>query len=401
MSRFDTQFSAHLESLRACQGLRRLLPVRATTPGRVLRDGRELLNFSSNDYLGLARHPALIERSRDWAAAWGSGAGASRLVCGTLDIHQAVETKLAQLKGCEAALILTSGWQANAALPPALFNREILGAEPVVFTDRLIHASLHHGCQAAGVRQHRFRHNDLNHLESLLRNRSDQPGCRFIITESVFSMDGDRADLPGLCDLAERYHAFLFVDEAHATGVLGPHGMGLSGEVPGRVDLIMGTFSKGLGGFGAYIACSRVLRDYLVNRCSGFVYATALPPAVLGAMDAALDLVPCLDWERAHLATQSERLRRGLRTAGIDTGASSTQIVPAMVGTEDAAVAVSAALEQAGILGIAIRPPTVPPGSSRIRFAVNAVHRAEDIDLLIAATVSAINDVRGDGGALS
>ena len=392
MSRFDGLFAAHLAALDAGRGRRGLRPTQAAAaPGRVARDGRELINFSSNDYLGLARHPLLIERARAWTAEWGAGAGASRLVCGSLAAHEAVETRLARLKESEAALILTSGWQANAALLPALFNREVLDAEPLVFTDRLIHASLHHGCQAAGVRQLRFRHNDMDHLETLLRARLGQPGRRFIVTESVFSMDGDRADLAGLCALADRYDAFLFVDEAHATGALGPRGMGLSGETPGRIDLVMGTFSKGLGGFGAYVACSAVLRDYLINRCSGFVFATALPPAVLGAMDAALELIPTMNAERAHLAAQSERLRQALRAAGIDVGASTTQIVPAMVGDEGAALAASAALEQAGVLGVAIRPPTVPPGSSRIRFAVSAAHSAADVDVLIAAATATLS----------
>ncbi|HYD63929.1 aminotransferase class I/II-fold pyridoxal phosphate-dependent enzyme, partial [Azospirillum sp.] len=194
-----------------------------------------------------------------------------------------------------------------------------------------------------------------------------------------------RADIPALAALAERHDAFLYIDEAHATGVLGPRGMGLSGEAPGRVDLIMGTFSKALGGFGAYIAGSQALIDYLVNRCSGFIYATALPPAVLGAMDAALDLVPMLESERRHLHAQADRLRAACRDLGLDTGASTTQIVPILVGAEARALALSRQFEEAGILGIAIRPPTVPPGTSRIRFSLSAAHTGEDVNQLIDA----------------
>ncbi|HRQ83241.1 MAG TPA: aminotransferase class I/II-fold pyridoxal phosphate-dependent enzyme, partial [Azospirillaceae bacterium] len=362
--------------------------------GRLLRDGRTLVDFSSNDYLGLRRHPLLIERAQSWAGRWGTGAGASRLVVGTLDLHRQVEAKIAALKGTEDALIFGSGWQANAAVLPALFDREGLGGdgrgvEALVFTDRLNHASLHHGCAAAGVRQIRFRHNDLNHLEELLKAREGEPGRRFIVTESVFSMDGDRAPVAALADLAERWGAFLYIDEAHATGVLGPGGKGLSAEAPGRVDLIMGTFSKALGGFGAYVAGSKVLCDYLVNRCGGFIYATAPPPAVLGAMDAALDLVPALDAERAHVAGLAADLRAGLRRLGLSDAGSTTQIVPAVTGSEASALDLSAKLAEAGFLGVAIRPPTVPAGASRIRFALSAAHSADDLAALLDALTQA------------
>ena len=356
-----------------------------------MRDGHTLINFSSNDYLGLSRHPLLLERACEWTRRWGAGAGASRLVCGTLDLHKEVEAKIARLKGTEAALLFNSGWQANAAILPALFASDALGAEALVFTDRLNHASLHHGCAAAGIRQIRFRHNDLDHLESLLAQRAETAGVRFIITESVFSMDGDRADVAALADLADRHNAFLLLDEAHATGVLGPAGMGLSGLADGRIDLVMGTFSKALGGFGAYVAGTRTLCDYLVNRCGGLIYTTALPPAVLGAMDAALDLLPTLDAERERLLANAGRLRAALQSLGVDSGASSTQIVPAILGDEQETMAFSRRLEERGILGIAIRPPTVPPGTSRIRFALSAAHTDADVDALI----DGLADLRG------
>ncbi len=389
MSRLDPLFATHLDALERRHARRALRAVAPAGPGRIRRDGRVLLNFSGNDYLGLSGHPLLAGRSAEWARRWGAGAGASRLVCGSLDLHRAVEEKVARLKGTEAALLFNSGWQANAALLPALFAADALGGPALVFTDRLVHASLHHGCAAAGVRQIRFRHNDLGHLDSLLAQRAGQPGVRFVITESVFSMDGDRADVAALAELADRHGAFLMLDEAHATGVLGPGGMGLSGLAKGRVDLVMGTFSKALGGFGAYVAGSKTLCDYLVNRCGGLIYATALPPAVLGAMDAALDLLPTLDAERARLEANAGRLRAGLRGLGLDTGPSSTQIVPALVGEEKAALDLSGRLEAAGVLGIAIRPPTVPPGTSRIRFALSAAHAEADVDALVDAVAAA------------
>jgi 8-amino-7-oxononanoate synthase len=388
MSRFDALFERYNEARRAGSRLRELTPVMPSGPGRVRRHGRELADFSSNDYLGLSSHPLLVERAAAYANAWGTGARASRLVCGTLALHEAIEAKLAALKGTEAALLLTSGYQANATILPALCHPELLGQEALVFTDELVHNSLIVGCRAAGVRPIRFRHNDLGHLENLLRETASRHASRFIVTESVFSMDGDRADIAAIARLAEAFGAFLYLDEAHATGVLGPRGLGLSDEAPGQVPLIMGTFSKALGSLGAYVACSRPLRDYLVNRCGGFVYSTALPPPVLGAIDAALDLIPQLDEERARLAAAGERVRTGFRAAGVDTGPSTTQIIPALIGGEAATLRLSRALEDEGLLGIAIRPPTVPEGTSRIRFSLSAAHGDSDIDRLIAAVTS-------------
>jgi 8-amino-7-oxononanoate synthase len=382
MSRLDSHLEAALARIDRA-GQRRALHATALLPGgQVERGGRTMVDFSSNDYLGLARHPLLTERAGQWAAAHGAGSGSSRLVTGTSAPHLALEARIAAFKHCEAALVFASGWQANAAVIPAL-----LAAVPgaAVFTDRLIHASMHAGLAIAGTRQHRFRHNDLDHLETLLAEKGAGAPARLILTESVFSMDGDRADMARLVAIAERHDAALFVDEAHATGVLGPEGRGLTALVPGRVDLVMGTFSKALGGFGAYVAGSRVLIDYLINAASGFVFTTAPPPAVLGAIDAALDLVPGMEAERVHLAALGDRLRGGLARLGLDHGASSTQIVPAVIGAEDAAMALSAKLAQAGFLASAIRPPTVPPGTSRLRIALRAGHGEEDIDALLAA----------------
>ena len=382
MSRLDSLLKSALARIESAGQRRTLRAAALAGGGRVIREGRELVDFSSNDYLGLARHPLLIERSREWTARLGTGSGASRLVTGTSDAHLALEARIAQFKGTQAALIFASGWQANAAVIPAL-----LAAVPgaAIFTDRLIHASMHAGIAMAGVRQHRFRHNDLDHLETLLADKGRDAPARVILTESVFSMDGDRADMARLAAIAEAHDAVLFIDEAHATGVLGPGGAGLSAEIPGRVDLIMGTFSKALGGFGAYVAGSQALIDYLVNTASGFIFPTAPPPAVLGAIDAALDLVPGMDAERAHLAALGDRLRAGLSRLGLDHGASSTQIVPAVIGAEADAMALSARLETAGLLASAIRPPTVPPGTSRLRIALRASQSEADVDTLLTA----------------
>jgi len=387
MGSLDSSFSETLRDIEDRGQLRSLQPTQLAPGGRLRRDGQDFLDFSSNDYLGLSQHPLLIERSAQWTREFGAGAGASRLVTGTSDAHLAVEARIAAFKGTEAALLFASGWQANAAVIPAL-----LKAAPgaAVFTDRLIHASLHQGCAAAGVRQNRFAHNDLDDLARLLETRDRDAPARIIVTESVFSMDGDAVDLPRLVALARAHDAFLFVDEAHATGVLGPGGAGLSATVPGGVDLVMGTFSKALGGFGAYIAGSRLLCDYLINACGGFIFSTAPPPAVLGAIDAALDLVPGMDAERDHLASLSEQLRLGLRHLDLETGPSTTQIVPALIGEATAAVELSRKLATRGIIAAAIRPPTVPTGTSRLRLALRATQSEADIDLLLAA----IGDLR-------
>ena len=376
MSRFDATFTEALATLSA-RNLRRA--PRGPVAG--------LLNVSGNDYLGLSRHKLLIERAREWTASHGAGAGASRLVTGTLDLHEHVEARLAVLKGTEAALLFASGWQANASVLASLLR--LPGPAPLVFFDALNHASLHHGCWAAGAAQIRFRHNDMTHLSDLLEQHASRPGRRFIVTESVFSMDGDQADLPALRALADRHDAFLYLDEAHATGVLGPRGMGLSGSVAGGVDLAMGTFSKALGGFGAYVAGSRALCDWLVNRASGFIHTTALPPPVLGAIDAALELVPHMDAERSRLFAHAERVRAALRRLGIEHGPSTTQIVPAIVGSESAALDLASRLRANGIVAVAIRPPTVPPGTSRLRLALSAAHSDADIGKLIAALAEA------------
>lgn len=381
MQDFNSFWAGALSKAQADGRMRRLRPA-LRLPGAKIQfgNGPVLRDFSSNDYLGLSHHPVLIEASREYAARFGAGAGGSRLVSGNLQPLEEIERKLAAGKHAESALVFVSGAQANLTLLPALLDARVLGAEPLVYADRLNHASLIQGCVAAGARQIRFRHNDLAHLEELLSRDEDLARPRFIITESVFSMDGDSPDIAALAQLAARFGAFLYIDEAHATGVLGEKGFGLACGLENA--LVMGTFSKGLGGFGAYAACSAVLREYLINRCGGVIYATALPPAVLGAMNASLDLFPSMQAERAHLAAMATDLRARLQQAGFDTGQSTTQIVPLILGEEARAIALAAKLEEAGFCAIAIRPPTVPSGTSRLRLALCALHGQDEIDFL-------------------
>ncbi|GFK92491.1 8-amino-7-oxononanoate synthase [Fundidesulfovibrio magnetotacticus] len=362
----------------------RLRATRAFDPGR-----REILDASSNDYLGLSRHPAVVERACAFARRWGAGSASARLIRGTLPPHDALEEKLARLKGHEAALLMGSGYQTNASAIAALLDERTLSAEPLVFADKLNHASMHEGCRLAGARQLRYRHLDLDHLEALLGKHAHEKRARFILSESVFSMDGDRADVHALADLAARHGAFLYLDEAHATGVFGPTGMGLAEGVAMESGLVMGTLGKSLGSYGAYVCCSRAVREYLVNRASGFIFSTALPPPCLGAADAALDLVPTLAPRRERLLALAEALRGRLNAAGLSTERSSTQIVPVILGHAARALAAMEALRRENVLAVAVRPPTVPEGSSRLRLSLTALHTPDDVERLADAVVRA------------
>ena len=361
--------------------LRRLRDVTPLVGPEIAIAGRTMINFCSNDYLGLSRHPLLQERSIEFVRRYGAGATASRLICGNYDFYTKIENKLARLKETPAALVLSSGFQANSSALPALADRNSL-----ILSDALNHNSLIQGCRLARCRVAVYRHNDLSHLSHLLeqtrcKDRNKAVSHIFIVTESVFSMDGDVADLAGLVALSKKHNAFLIVDDAHATGVFGRLGMGLT--CGHDIDLTIGTFGKAGGSFGAYYACSENLKQYMVNFCAGLIYSTALPPAVMGAIDAALDLIPAMDQERRTLLENSAYLRNSLREMGWDTGGSATQILPVIVGKESDTLELSRWLEENGLLISAIRPPTVPEGASRIRVSLSALHTRQHIDQLI------------------
>jgi 8-amino-7-oxononanoate synthase len=375
----ESRYQAFLEGL-AHDKLRRELTNIEAVDGRTIRvEGRNYVNLASNDYLGLRFNPLLIERSAEWAKCYGTGSGASRLVTGNLDLFAGIETKVAKLKGKPSALLMASGFQANTAVLAALFDRMVLGAEPLVFADRLNHASMHFGCKAAGIREVRYRHCDATHLSELLTQYQGDSRPRFILTESVFSMDGDVAPLSEIARHARAHEACLIVDDAHATGIVGEGGRGLSQGA----DIAIGTFSKALGSFGAYVACSALMRDYLISRCTGLIYSTALPPPVLSAIDAALDLLPGMDADRAHVAQLAARFRAGAQALRYDTGASSTQIVPLIVGTPEAALSLSERLRAEGFWATAIRAPTVPKGTARVRLAFTRALADSDVDRLL------------------
>jgi 8-amino-7-oxononanoate synthase len=365
-----------LDDLEARSLRRRLRVVDEVLPGGKVRvAGQILLNLSSNDYLGLAQDPRLISAAQAAAAQWGAGAGASRLVVGHLGLHEAVETSLAAFKGTEAAVIFPTGYMANVGTIAAL-----MGPGDVIFSDRLNHASIYDGIKLSGATLQRFPHRDLKRLSQLLQ-QAGAARRRLIVTDSVFSVDGDIAPLNDLVAVKVRYGTWLMIDEAHATGVLGAKGAGLAEALglTGQVDIHMGTFSKALGSQGGYVAGDRRLVDYLYNRARSFIYSTALAPPMLGAIDQALKIVVQEPERRLYLARESETFRQSLLSAGLDLLGSETQIIPVLVGENDRALEFAAALKDQGLMAVALRPPTVPPGRARVRFSLSAGHSREDL----------------------
>jgi 8-amino-7-oxononanoate synthase len=377
-------FEAELAALEDAGLRRRLRALSSGSDAEVVLDGRRVLLLSSNNYLGLACHPALRRAASEAVERWGCGTGASRLIAGHLDLHAAVEAKLAAFKGTEAALLFPSGYQANVGTLTAL-----VGRGDHVYSDALNHASIIDGCRLSRATVHVYAHRDARGLEAELA-ATPPGGRRLIVTDSVFSMDGDRAPVAALAALAEHYHSWLMLDEAHATGVLGAGGAGLAEEadLTARVTVHMGTLGKALGGAGAYVAGSRALIDLLVNRARSFVYTTGLAPAAVAAAGAALDVLAAEPERRAALVRNATRLRDGLRALGLDARGD-THIVPLVVGDNRRALALAGALLERGVLAQAIRPPTVPPGTARIRLTPMATHTGADIDRALAAAAGA------------
>lgn len=356
--------------------LKAVQPVVGTS--RVIRDGKQLINFCSNDYLGLSAHPKVIDRAKEFTDRYGAGSGASRLVSGTLYIHQKFEEKLAEALGLEAVLVFNSGFQANTSVIASLADRNSL-----ILADKKCHNSLIQGALLSRTDFKRFNHNDLNHLEKLLKETSGKSYNRiWVVSETVFSMDGDQSDVQGLINLSQKYNALLYSDDAHALGVLGEKGLGLNVGKEG-IDISLGTFGKAFGAFGAFVGCSSEMKDYLINFCPGFIYTTALPPAVIGALDAALELIPEMNQERERLFSNIRMVKTRLKELGFDTGNSESQIIPIIIGSEEETLKLSDFLENEGIWASAIRPPTVEQGASRIRITITLNHTEEDISHLL------------------
>lgn len=347
---------------------------------KVIINGKELINFCSNDYLGLSRHPEVVERSVEYTRKYGTGAGSSRLVSGNLKIHEELEEKLAATFGYEAAILFNTGFQANMTLLASLADRNSL-----ILADKRSHNSLLQGALLSRADFKRFGHNDYVQLEKLLRQGISKAYNRiWIVSETVFSMDGDRCDLDKLTELAERYDTLLYSDDAHALGVLGDNGLGLNYDRKG-VHLSLGTFGKAFGSFGAFACCSAEMKEYLVNFSPGFIYTTALPPAVIGAIDAALDLIPDMEDERNKLLQHVQIVKDALQEIGYEIGHSDSQIIPVITGSEADTLKCSNYLEDNGLWLTPIRPPTVEKGRSRMRITLTAAHSDADIDQLLGA----------------
>lgn len=346
----------------------------------IQKNGKKLINFCSNDYLGLASHPEVIKRSNEFTKKYGAGSTASRLVSGNFTIHEDLEKKLATTFGYESTLLFNTGFQANATVLSTFANRNSL-----ILADKKVHNSLLQGAILSRAELQRFRHNDYDHLEKLLKAAQSKSYNRiWIVSETVFSMDGDFNDLDLLIHLSKKYNALLLSDDAHAIGVFGANGLGLNHGKKG-IDISVGTFGKAFGSFGAFVGCSAEMKDYLINYCPGFIYSTALPPAVIGALDAAVEILPTMNVERSLLKQNIKKVLSSLKEAGYDTGHSNSQIIPVIIGDEDSTISVAWELEEQGVLASAIRPPTVDQGASRIRITLNAKHSSGDINTLLSA----------------
>jgi 8-amino-7-oxononanoate synthase len=351
---------------------------------RVRLHGRELINFSSNDYLALAGDPRLARAAARGAHRYGCGAGASALVSGHLPPLRALERTLAAWEGAEAALVCSSGYAANLAAVSAL-----AGKQDAVFSDAFNHASLIDGCRLARAAIHIYRHNDVNHLADLLQREGRRARRRLIVSDTIFSMDGDFAPLAELLELAERFDCLLLIDEAHATGVIGEQGRGVTDLLePGSWNwdrlIKVGTLSKALGAQGGFICGSRRLVAWLVNHARPYIFSTALAPAAAAAARRAVNVVRDEPQARQRVLLLAERLRQQLRESGARVEDSCCQIVPLIVGAPREAVTLSRRLEEEGLLVPAIRPPSVPEGTARLRISVTAGHTESDVDQLVA-----------------
>ena len=369
-----TEIQERLEELKELGLYRRMRMISGPQGPRVVLDGKPVLLLCSNNYLGLADHPRVREAAADAAMRWGVGAGASRLVSGTMTVHRRLEERLAEFKRTRAALLFGSGYLANIGVITTL-----AGSGEVVFSDELNHASIIDGCRLARAETFVYRHADIEHLAWGMR-QADGRGS-LIVTDSVFSMDGDVAPLAEIVELAHRHGVRVVVDEAHGTGCLGPGGRGAVAEagLEDEVDVVIGTLGKALGAYGAFVACDQDMAQLLLNSARSFIFSTAPPPpAVAGAL-AALELLAEQPQRVDKLQANGDALRDELAREGFEVAGSTTQIVPLVVGDAELAMRICELAIERGVFAQAIRPPTVPEGTSRLRLALMASHTKDEL----------------------
>jgi glycine C-acetyltransferase len=342
-------------------------------------DGKEVINLSSNNYLGLTTHPKLRRAAIEATRKYGVGSGAVRTITGTMKIHMDLEEQIARFKKVEACVVFQSGFTANAGTVSA-----ILGKEDLIISDELNHASIIDGCRLSRATIKVFKHKDLADCERVLKEAENWPGKKLLITDGVFSMEGDIADLPALCDLADRYNCIMMVDDAHSSGVLGSRGRGTIDHcgVHGRVDIQVGTLSKAIGSIGGYVCGSKDLIEFLYHRARPFLFSTSHPPSVTATCQAAFELLDSEAGERLikKLWSNTKFFKDKLRKLGFETGASETPIMPIMVGDAGKAFEFSRDLFNEGVLAMAIGFPTVPEGKARLRTIVTATHKRADLE---------------------
>jgi glycine C-acetyltransferase len=369
--------STQLHSIHASGGAHRLRVLESACEPVSRVDGREVINLASNNYLGLANHPKLREAAIDAIKRYGAGSGAVRTISGTMSLHVELEQRIAAFKHVEASVVFQSGFTANAGTVSA-----ILTADDHIISDELNHASIIDGCRLSRAKIHVFRHRDVAGAEEKLASLEGVSGHKLLITDGVFSMDGDIGPLPELVALAERHGAIMMVDDAHASGVLGRCGRGTVDHfgLHGRVDIQVGTLSKAVGVLGGYVCGSRDLIEFLHLRARPFLFSTSHPPAVTAACLAAFELMEKEPERVERLWKNTARFREALRSAGLDTGASETPIVPVMVGEARMAHAYSQMLFDNGVFATGIGYPTVPEGKARVRTIVTAAHTGEQLD---------------------
>jgi len=385
------ELQARLDDLRGRGLYRKLRLVSGPQGPRVLLDGKPVLLLCSNNYLGLADHPQVRKAAADAAMRWGAGSGASRLVSGNMTIHRRLEERLAAFKSSESCLLFGSGYLANTGIVAALAREG-----DVVFSDALNHASIVDGCRLARARTFVYDHADTDHLEWGLREAGGRGAL--IVTDGIFSMDGDVAPLARIAELAHRYDARVMVDDAHGLGAVGPGGRGSVAEagLTDEIDVVVGTLGKALGSYGAYACTSRTMAKYLVNTARTLIFSTALSPPAVAAAGAALDLLIEEPRRVDRLQRNAKIMREALAGHGMTTGNSSTQVLPLVVGDADHAVRVCERALEKGIFAQAIRPPTVPEGSSRLRLAVMSSHTRTELQEAAAVLAAAVRAVVGD-----